>query len=149
MRQWAETAIASVLMLIGGVYAYGILQIPSRELANNEIGPTTFPWLLVVLLVLLAAWLLAGRWFRPDRSQNAAVNGAGPIDVKIAAAALLIVLYVLALPSLGFLWTTPLFIALLSMLYERCRLPVVAAVAVGVAVGLHFGMEHFFGVMLP
>ena len=149
MRQWAETAIASVLMLIGGVYAYGILQIPSRELANNEIGPTTFPWVLDVLLVLLAAWLLTGRWLRRNRTQNAEVDAAGSVDVKIVIAALLILCYVLALPSLGFLWTTPLFIALLSMLYERCRLPVVAAVAVGVAVGLHFGMEHFFGVMLP
>ena len=149
MRRWTESAIACVLLLIGGVYAYGILLIPDRELADNEIGPTVFPWLLAVLLTVLAASLLAGQWLRPAQDQDAAANGDNATTARTAGAASLILLYVLALPMLGFLWSTPCFIVPLSMLHDRRRLPVVAAVAIGVAVGLHFGTRHFFGAMAP
>lgn len=147
----AESMIAGFLIMLGGVYVYGVLQIQGRDFTSNEIGPTAFPWLLVTLLVVLSILLLARQWFAPWRPGADILELSGAPAGKILAAALLLIAYVAALESVGFLWTTPIFLGLLSPLYgaRRLSLLAIAGMAIGFTAALHSTLWHVFGVLLP
>jgi hypothetical protein len=140
----AESVIAGFLIMLGGIYSYGILQIHGREFVSNEIGPTAFPWMLVVLLAVLSGFLLVGKWSETIRNMGAAGG-------KILSAALLLIAYVWTLKSIGFLWTTPIFLGLLSPLYGIRRLSPIAIVGVAVSftAALYAFLWQLFGVLLP
>ncbi len=148
----AESMIAGFLIMLGGVYVYGVLQIQGREFTSNEIGPMAFPWLLVTLLVVLSILLLARQWFAPLRPGADILELSGaPAAGKILAAALLLIAYVAVLESVGFLWTTPIFLGLLSPLYGARRLSLfaIAGMAIGFTAALHSTLWYVFGVLLP
>ena len=54
-----------------------------------------------------------------------------------------------ALRPFGFLWTTPFFLFILSMLYDRRRLPMAAVTAVGATFVIHTLVRYVFSVQLP
>ncbi len=147
----AESMIAGFLIMLGGVYVYGVLQIQGREFTSNEIGPTAFPWLLVTLLVVLSILLLARQWFALLRPGADILELSGAPAGKILAAALLLIAYVAVLESVGFLWTTPIVLGLLSPLYGARRLSLfaIAGMAIGFTAALHSTLWHVFGVLLP
>ncbi len=147
----AESMIAGFLIMLGGVYVYGVLQIQGRDFTSNEIGPTAFPWLLVTLLVVLSILLLARQWVAPLRPGADILELSGAPAGKILAAALLLIAYVAALESVGFLWTTPIFLGLLSPLYGARRLSLfaIAGMAIGFTAALHSTLWYVFGVLLP
>lgn len=146
-----ESVIAGFLIMLGGVYVYGVLQIQGRDFTSNEIGPTAFPWLLVTLLVVLSILLLARQWVAPLRPGADILELSGAPAGKILAAALLLIAYVAALESVGFLWTTPIFLGLLSPLYgaRRLSLLAIAGMAIGFTAALHSTLWYVFGVLLP
>ena len=146
----AESVIAGFLIMLGGFYSYGILQIHGREFTSNEIGPAAFPWLLVTLLVILSGSLLVRGRFRSSR-RGEEENIGRAAGGKILAAALLLIAYVWTFRSIGFLWTTPIFLGLLSPLYGIRRLSPLAivGVAVGFTVTLYSFLWQLFGVLLP
>jgi hypothetical protein len=149
MRRHAESVIALALLLVAGTYIRGIFQIEGREITGSGVGPTTFPWLLAIALILLAVSLLAGQMFRyaggGDEPADAVTSAGG----RMAAAVLLIFIYAAALKPLGFLWTTPFFLVLLSQLYDRRRLPLAAVTAVAMTFAVHTLARYVFGVVLP
>ncbi len=148
----AESVIAGFLLILGGFYSYGILQIQGREFTSNEIGPAAFPWLLVTLLVILSGSLLVGRRFRSSRrGEGEDIKEGGAAGWKIPAAALLLIAYVGSFEYVGFLWSTPVFLGLLSPLYGIRRLSLVAIVgmAVGFTAALYSFLWQLFGVLLP
>ncbi len=90
----AESVIAGFLIMLGGIYSYGILQIHGREFVSNEIGPTAFPWMLVVLLAVLSGFLLVGKWSETTRNDVVTIRNMGAAGGKILSAALLLIAYV-------------------------------------------------------
>ncbi|MDP7504994.1 MAG: tripartite tricarboxylate transporter TctB family protein [Nitrospinota bacterium] len=147
----AESVIAGFLIMLGGIYSYGILQIHGREFVSNEIGPTAFPWMLVVLLAVLSGFLLVGKWSETTRNDVVTIRNMGAAGGKILSAALLLIAYVWTLKSIGFLWTTPIFLGLLSPLYGIRRLSPIAIVGVAVSftAALYAFLWQLFGVLLP
>jgi hypothetical protein len=149
MQRRAAGIISGILIFVSMIYAYGILQIQDREYTSNEISPATFPWLLVALLVVLAISLFMKQWFRPARHQEKVIEGGGIVDRKSTAAVFLLFFYIVGLQSIGFLWTTPLFLGLLSTLYDTRRLPLIAGMAVITTYTLYVLLKHVFGVPIP
>lgn len=147
----AESVIPGFLIMLGGGYVYGVFQIRGRDFTSNEIGPTAFPWLLVTLLVVLSILLLARQWFAPLRPGADIVELSGAATGKILVGALLLIAYVAVLESVGFLWTTPIFLVLLSPLYGARRLSLfaIAGMAIGFTAALHSTLWYVFGVLLP
>ena len=149
MRRPAESVIAGVMILVSGIYAYGLFQVQGREFTSNEIGPTTFPWVLVVLLILLSIGLFIEQWFESPRSRIRVIAHTGTVSPRIIAAIFLIFLYVYTLQSMGFLWTTPVFIVCLSTVYDTRRTAFIAGMAVGITFLLYGILRILFGVLLP
>lgn len=147
----AESVICGFLITLGGVYAYGILQVQGREFTSNEIGPTAFPWLLVTLLVALSVLLLVRQRFAPLPGGGENIEESGAATGKTLVAALLFIAYVGILEAVGFLLTTPIFLGLLSPLYGAGRLSLfaIAGMAIGFTAALHSILWFGFGVLLP
>lgn len=147
----AESVVASFLIMLGGIYAYGIFQIRGREFTSNEIGPSAFPWLLVTLLVILSTTLLARAWFATPRGGTDVLEENGAAAGKTLAAVVLFIAYAVFLEPVGFLWTTPIFLGLLYPLYGARPLPLmaIAGMAIGFTVALHSVLWFGFGVLLP
>ena len=149
MGRPAESLIAAVMILVSGIYAYGLFQVQRREFTSNEIGPTTFPWVLLILLIVLSIGFFIGEWFRPPRPKTKIIADSGTEGSKIIAATFLIFLYVYTLQSIGFLWTTPFFIVLLSTVYDTRRTALIAGMGVGITFSIYAILKILFGVILP
>ncbi|MBW1742455.1 MAG: tripartite tricarboxylate transporter TctB family protein [Deltaproteobacteria bacterium] len=149
MQRRAVSVISGILIFVSMIYAYGILQIQDREYTSNEISPTTFPWVLVALLVVLAISLFVEQWFGPARREDKVIEGGRKVDTRIIAAVFLLFLYIVSLQWIGFLWTTPFFLGFLSTLYGTRRLPLIAGMAVITTLTLYALLKYLFGVPVP
>lgn len=149
MRRPAESVIAGGMILISGIYAYGLFQVQGREFTSNEIGPTTFPWVLLALLIFLSIGLFIEQWFEPPRPIKKIIAHSSTVGRRIIAAIFLIFLYVYTLQFIGFLWTTPVFIVCLSTVYDTRRTAFIAGMAVGITFLLYGILRILFNVLLP
>lgn len=147
----AERVVCCFLISLGGVYAYGIQQIQGRHFTSNEIGPTAFPWLMVSLLIALSVLLLVRSRAVPLQGGEEIVEENSTAIRNTLVAVLLLFAYVGVLEMVGFLWTTPIFLGLLSPLYgaDRLSLIVIAGMAIGFTAALHSILWFGFGVLLP
>ena len=147
----AERVVCCFLISLGGVYAYGIQQIQGRQFTSNEIGPTAFPWLMVSLLMALSVLLLVRPRAVPSQGGEEIIEESGAATRNTLVAVLLLFAYVGVLEVVGFLWTTPIFLGLLSPLYGAGRLSliVIAGMAIGFTAALHSILWFGFGVLLP
>lgn len=144
--------VAGPLILIGLAYGFATFQIRGREFTTNEVGPTAFPWLLVVLMVGLSASLLIGGKAGSASSQDGEKEEADEMATwRILAASLLFIGYVLSLSVVGFVWSSVVFLALFPLFFGLRRLSVVsvAGMAVGVPVVVYLFLWHVFGILLP
>jgi hypothetical protein len=149
MRRRAESVIPGVLIFVSMIYAYGVLQIQDRECTGNEISPATFPWLLVILLAILAVSLFIGQCLASARRQEQVTEGGRIIDKKNVAVIFLLLLYIVSIQLIGFLWTTPFFLGFLSSLYGTRRLSLIAGMAVITTLTLYALLKYLFGVPVP
>lgn len=117
-----------MLIGFGGWYGYQTYLLPARTLPHTP-SPSFFPWLLTGALLALAACLLwqglrdesPGRWLAEDPS----------VLIKPALGLLLLIGYVVVLPTLGFAGASIPFCAGLMRLsgarhWGRILLPSVA-----------------------
>ena len=144
--------IAGALFLIGLAYGFATLQIRGREFTTNEVGPTAFPWLLVVLMVSFSASLLIGEKADGATGQDSEKEEAnGMAAWKILAASLLFIGYVISVSVVGFVWSSVVLLALFSIFFGLRRLSVVSVggMAVGVPVVAYLFLWHVFGILLP
>ena len=149
MTRRTEKAIAAVLLLIGGAYGYGVFQIRERHLSGTEIGPATFPWLLAVLLISAAVAIFLRSAAGAGRGDaNTQPVGGAPND-RIIFAVILLIAYVAALHMAGFIWTTPIFLFVFSMLFQWRHTLLMAGLAPAVSLTLYLLLRHGFGVPLP
>ena len=138
---------AAVLIAIGIGYFVLSVQLPTRNI-ENATDPSFFPLVTVTCFLILAAALLV------QALRGRASLGAVPALPKIPrriyiwslAAA---VLYLVALPTLGFIAANiPLFAALM-VLYGEKRPTGVAAVSIGISLAIFFLFREVFQIQLP
>jgi putative tricarboxylic transport membrane protein len=137
--------IAALFLLALGA-GYGILttQLPVRSLPDTP-GPPFFPWINTIVILALSATLLV----------QGLVGADGPVPPRAAGrqraiwALGVFVVYLAALPGLGFILATAPFFAALMVLFGEAR-PLRVAVGAIVATGLLYVLfRHGFNVFLP
>ena len=139
---------ALVLMGVGVGYGYLTSRLPIRTLPNTP-PPSFLPWInTVVLLVLSAALLVQGLVLTADGRDGA---GQFPPRARVRAAWTLaaFVVYLAALPILGFVVATIPFFAALMVIFGERRVIWVAGGAIGAPLFLFVVFRHGFGVFLP
>lgn len=139
--------IAAVLMIFAGFYAWLVATLPTRDLPNT-MGVDFFPWVLCVALAgLLLLLLLKSLLFSPDETCAYRVEW---IEIKeILIFLILTVAYLESLDFLGFLITTPVYIAILMIGSGSHRWKEIALVSLLTAVGVYFFFDRVFQIILP
>jgi len=143
-----DLLLGALLLVLG--LGYGVLTaaLPNRSLPNTP-GPAFFPWLISAGLVLLAVALLvqalsAGREEQPKPSAD-----PDPAMRQRALALVLFAIYIVALPSAGFIVASVPFFGSLMWIYgERNRFALVFATAV-LPIGLFYLFRAGFQILLP
>lgn len=144
---WRRNIIAALVVLcVAAAYAYFTTQLPSRTLPNTP-DPAFFPWINTGMLVVLGTILLL-QGIRGRRTQTGPTV-AGDRVVPAALTLASFVLYLIALPILGFLLATIPFVAALMLLFGERRATWLAAGPVGVAVFFFVIFSYAFNVYLP
>ena len=138
---------AAVLIVIGIGYAILAVQLPTRNI-ENATGPSFFPLVVVTCFLILAAALLV------QAMRGRASLGSVPVLPKISLATYSVsltaaVIFLVALPSLGFIAANiPLFAALM-VLYGEKRPIWVAAGSIGISLAVFFLFREVFQIQLP
>lgn len=142
-------AAALGLIVFGLVYGYLSWWLPVRSLPNTP-GPSFFPLVVTAFLLALSAALLFQGLSLPREAAAPSGAATGRLDTRAALFALgALLLYVVLLPTLGFiLATAPLFAVLMVLYGERRPLAVVVGAIVMTAV-LYGVFRHGFGIFLP
>ena len=148
-HRWMERIRAAALIIVGIFYLVGIFQIKVIESSQSEIGPKSFPFLLVAILFVLTAALLARQEYGFIKGTVEPSGGGWPPAKKSTVAVLLILLYVAAVQAVGFIWATPLFFGLFSWVFGNRHLYSIITCAIGLTGLLHFLLSKVFGVILP
>jgi len=138
--------ISMIVLLIGSCYLYFSLQLPIRSIQNVP-GPSFFPLIISVIVLFLAAALLINgiinlRNEQPDQPQPAAAR-------RVFATLFWFVLYLIALPYVGFLIASIPFFAGLMLLCEQKKPLTVAVGSVAIPVFLYFLFRQGFNILLP
>ncbi len=145
------TGLAGLLLAIA--IPYGIVSPKSAR--SLFLAPTFWPTILGWLLALSGAVMVCRAWMLPD-GEEAAAPETGPGDGPdtdstghVAAFALLLVVYFLAIPLLGMVWTSALaFAALIAI--TRSPHPVLGLVCAFVLPLVLYGFfNHVAGVAIP
>ena len=145
MRARRELIAAVVLIGLGVGYGWLTAGLPDRTMPNTP-GPRFFPWIITVSLLALAAAMLVRALRRLAAEADA---GFGIALGRGAAALAAFVVYVVALPWLGFLFVTVPFFATLMALFGERRPWVLAAGALVVPIVVFVLFRHGFQIILP
>jgi hypothetical protein len=144
---WRRNVIAAlVLMCVAAAYGYFTTQLPSRTLPNTP-DPAFFPWLNTAVLFALAAILLLQGL--ADKRTEVEATRWGALQIATSLTLASFVLYLLALPVLGFLLATIPFVAALMLLFGERRPTWLAAGSVGISAFFFVIFSHVFNVFLP
>lgn len=132
------------LMVLGGWVFYLTEFLPK---VPQGIGPGDYPRVAAAGLFVMGGLLAVESLRRLGVPRQAMFDRRGLL--RIVALAVLTYAYLLAMPLLGFLLTSPffLFVAMLLFRVERKRLAIVISVVLSVAVDVVF--YQFFQVVLP
>lgn len=135
----------SVLLICSLIYGLLTTQLPDRALPNTP-GPAFFPWLITGgLTILSAALLLQGL-----RGQGGSAQAApAPVTARGWLALGVFVVYLLVLPTLGFVIASIPFFAVLTVLYGQQNRVLVIITAVAVPALLFVVFRYGFQMLLP
>jgi len=138
--------IAALVLLAFTVgFAWLTLHLPDRGLPNTP-GPAFFPSSIAAALAVLSVALLV---------RGARTTAAEPVTLPPGVAARgwialgAFVIYLIALPTLGFLIASVPFFAALTWAYGERRIVVLAATAIVVPVALLLVFRWGFQIFLP
>ncbi len=141
-----DAVVGAILLAIGIVYGFLTVSLPNRSLPNTP-GPAFFPWLITGVLIVLSAVLLIRAFLDADHApRQLAVDS----DSRLRAFRLgWIVVYLAALPYVGFLGSSVPFFAGMMLFYgERNRTVILFASAV-IPGGLFYVFRYGFQILLP
>jgi len=140
-----ELGLGLLLILLAIGYGWLAFGLPVRAL-KEVVGPDFFPKLLSGLLILLAFPLLVrGLSRRGDASATEATDHWPRAGLVIG----LMLVYVWALPRLGFLLATPLYLAVMIRLAGARRWPAIAGAALAITALIFVSFATLFAVPLP
>ena len=134
-----------------GLGALILILIPSQvqEIPGlkTETSPTFIPTVLAVLIMLLGAGLIVRGFFSSRR--ESAPDLSRSVVFRVGLAAILLIVYTILFPRLGFVVTSGLFVGIYAYLFgSRSVLKIaISVVAVPVAIWLFF--EILFRIPLP
>jgi putative tricarboxylic transport membrane protein len=143
----ADTVIAFMLLAFCGFYAFLTAKLPDRNLPNT-LGSAFMPWVLTASLLLLSILLLLKALF-------GSVNAKGPAKASreegwgIVLPAAVILGYIQAIDLLGFLWATPVFVAILMLISGSRKWTELLLVSILTTVGIYLFFQEIFRVQLP
>ena len=145
MRKRNLTA-GAVLIVLGVVFAYLTSQLPTRAI-ENATDPSFFPWVITVCLLALSVSLLV-QGLLPVTSNR--VPSPPPIPrTRYMAALALFLVYLAALPALGFIAANIPFFAVLMILYGERRPVLVIVGSVVISGVMFFLFRQVFQIRLP
>jgi hypothetical protein len=118
------------------------------------IGPSFYPRVILILLVVLSVWLIAEALLRGQSPARGAKKAAGPAPNyrRVFLGFVVFLGYVAALSLIGYLATTFLFVLGLSwsMGPRQVReVPKLVAVAIGTSLVTYLVFEKYLYVFLP
>ena len=145
MHARRELIAAVVLVGLGVGYGWLTAGLPERSMPNTP-GSRFFPWIIAVSLLSLAAAMLVRALRRLATEADA---GLGLALGRGTAAFAAFVVYVAALPWLGFLLATVPFFAVLMALFGERRRWVLAVGALVVPIVMFVLFRHGFQIVLP
>ena len=143
----ANIIIAIVLLIFGSYYAYLTSQLPTRNLPNT-LGIDFMPWLLVVLLAILAFLLLFNTVLKESREtfdpKISLKEGIGIIFLTVFVYAYVQVMYLF-----GFIWVTPVFMAVLMVMTGSRKWKEIAVLSIVSPMIIYVFFQKIFQVILP
>lgn len=150
LRLSGDAWIAVVVILAAGFLALHLL---SNRQDDAYFRPTTFPLAFAVVLVVFALALLGWSLARPIEEVQAQralsdpdrAGAAGRVVGTIVTA----VLYVIALPWLGYLVASAACFAMISLLFGNRRFLSIAIAAIVLPAALYLFFEKYMIVLLP
>jgi putative tricarboxylic transport membrane protein len=140
--------VISVIMIIFcGFFAFLIERLPDRNLPNT-LGSDFMPWVLVICLFSLSLFLLL---------KNIFVGTLEKLDSKISFRegsgvlflTAIVYGYVKAMGLFGFLFVTPVFIAILMLFTGSRGWKEVVTASILSTLGIYFFFQKVFQVQLP
>lgn len=140
-----ELVAACILLVVTAAFGWLTMGLPDRALPNTP-GPAFFPGLTTIALAVLSVALLVRGLRAADPEQTTL---AAPLTSRSWIALGAFVVYLLAMPTLGFLTASVPFFAVLTWLYGERRATVVALTSVGVPVALSLIFRSGFQILLP
>jgi hypothetical protein len=143
----ANIIIAIVLLIFCSYYAYLTSQLPTRNLPNT-LGIDFMPWLLVVLLAILAFLLLFNTVLKESREtcdpKISLKEGIGIIFLTVFVYAYVQVMYLF-----GFVWVTPVFMAVLMWMTGSRKWKEIVILSIASPVVIYVFFQKIFQVILP
>lgn len=140
----ADLLIGLGLMVVAAVYFQQSFAI-TRGFASDRLGPAFFPRLLAVVLAILALVLVM-------RALSGRSDPTPPPAMRLGVflgTLVLMVVYSLVLPRVGFLLATPLLLGAVIWLLGLRRWSTMAATAIGVTGVLYIVFARMLKVLLP
>lgn len=112
-----------------------------------------WPQFFSITLVILSILLIIDTTIKPDREKETDQNNneikPKIYDTKVFYTVGLLLMYVLIMGSLGFLLTTPIFLALLLWFINYRSLGKLITISLGTTVGLVVVFQFILGVPIP
>jgi len=140
----ADLLIGLGLLVVAAVYFQQSFAI-TRGFASDRLGPAFFPRLLGGVLAILALTLVM-------RALSGRSDPTPPPAMRLGVflgTLVLMVVYSLVLPRVGFLLATPLLLAAVIWLLGLRRWGTMAATAIGVTGVLYIVFARMLKVLLP
>ncbi len=136
---------AAVLIVIAIIYGGFTAFLPVRTLPNTP-DPSFFPWINTALILGLSICLLVQGLRQPVTDP---IPGDSTRRRTVIWAMGAFVIYLAAMPTLGFILATAPFFAVMMVLFGEHRPALVSAGAICMTVVLYVLFKHGFGVFLP
>ena len=143
-HRWTELAVAAIMALLGLITIIGSMQV---GIGWGAEGPKSgfFPFYIGLAIIVASAVNLAQAWF--ERSDG--VFAEWSQLQQVLAVVVPTTIYVFAIPYTGIYLASMALIAIFMLWLGRYRVPMTAAVAIGVPVLTFLMFERWFLVPLP
>jgi putative tricarboxylic transport membrane protein len=142
--QFSERVIPIILIVLAVSVIISIWRLPNVATAD-QVGPRLFPWVIALSLTVISGLLLMGATTSHKKDADITLQG---MLRRFLPLMFFLVLYVIALPWLGFLiTTTAMLVASFRLLGER-RLWLNFIIAVGCTAATYLLFATALGIQL-
>ena len=124
-----------------------VSSIPQEQVSRAALRPTFLPYLAIVLFALLSSLLIMSTFRQWERRNKMGTNGRSLFQVGVVF--VIAYAYTYALELVGFLISSPIFLAALVMFFGTRNLRLVVPVAVLFPLIVNYFFWIGFTVVLP